>query len=53
MKVGYTSEEFTSAFETRENTAKYNPIRGFQQLWALRSKACFGSLAGGEYPTGV
>ena len=23
MEVGYTSEEFTSAFETRGNTAKY------------------------------
>jgi len=26
MEVGYASEEFTSAFETRENTAKYNDI---------------------------
>ncbi|MBE1445070.1 hypothetical protein GGC63_004537 [Paenibacillus sp. OAS669] len=25
-------------------------FHGFQQLWALRSKACFGSLAGGACP---
>jgi len=31
IEVGYASEEFTSAFETRENTAKFNPIHGFQQ----------------------
>jgi len=31
MEVGYASEEFTSAFETRENTAKSNLIHGFQQ----------------------
>ena len=30
-EVGYASEEFTSAFETRENTAKSNLIHGFQQ----------------------
>ncbi len=31
MEVGYASKEFTSAFEIRENTAKYNLIHGFQQ----------------------
>ncbi len=31
MEVGYASEEFKSAFETRENTTKYNLIHGFQQ----------------------
>ena len=31
MEVGYTSEEFTSAFETRENTVKFDQIHGFQQ----------------------
>ncbi|GAA4875917.1 hypothetical protein GCM10023310_64520 [Paenibacillus vulneris] len=31
MEVRYASEEFTSSFETRENTAKSNPIHGFQQ----------------------
>ncbi|GAA4846980.1 hypothetical protein GCM10023310_26320 [Paenibacillus vulneris] len=49
-EVGYASEEFTSAFEIRENTAILNQIHGFQQLGALHSKACFGSLAGREIP---
>ena len=31
MEVGYGSEEFTSAFETREKTAKSHPIHGFRQ----------------------
>ncbi|MBE1441582.1 hypothetical protein GGC63_000999 [Paenibacillus sp. OAS669] len=31
MEVGYSSEEFTSAFETRENTTKSDPFHGFQQ----------------------
>ena len=31
MEVGYTSEEFTSAFETRESTAKSDLIHGFQE----------------------
>ena len=29
--MGYLPEEFTSAFEIRENTFKFNRIRGFQQ----------------------
>jgi len=31
MEVGDASEEFTSSFETRENTAKSNAIHGVQQ----------------------
>jgi|GEM_PF-5149676 len=30
-EVGYLPEEFTSAFEIRENTFKSNPIHEFQQ----------------------
>jgi len=30
-QVGYLPEEFTSAFEIRENTFKSNPIHEFQQ----------------------
>jgi len=29
-EAGFASEEFTSTFEIRENTAKSNPIHGFQ-----------------------
>ncbi len=41
MEMGYASEEFTSAFEIRENTAKTNQISRVS------------TAAGGGYPIGI